>query len=180
MKSTDILCVNQHPTLKLMDKIEGMFASGADELNSEEELLALLEGLNWRALRNYILNQAKTLYEFTTDGPLRYFGAKLLCEHERATLLYVSSEPAQTIMGVTYQRQMELWVSEDMEVFVTSCFRTVINGGNTPICSEYRAWQGNDWLETELDIDFRTLAQTLKNFSSCCMNMPIYEVSANG
>ena len=182
MKSTDTTCVNQHPTLKLMDEIEALFVSGADDLNSEEELLALLDGLDWDTLRNYILRKAETLYEYTMDGPLRYFGAKLTCECEKAMLLYHSSQPAQTRMGVTCQRQMELWVSEDMEVFVTSCFRTVINGGKTSICSEYRAWQGNDWLETVLDIDFHVLAQLLKAFCAPSRNTetPFFEVSANG
>lgn len=181
MKSTDISCVNQHPTLKLMDEIKALFASGADALNSEENLLALLDGLDWDTLRNYILRKAETLYEYTMDGPLRYFGAKLTCECEKAMLLYHSSQPAQTRMGVTCQRRMELWISEDMDLFVTSCFRTT-TCSQTSTCSEYRVWQSDDWLETELDIDFHVLAQLLTAFCAPSRNTetPFFEVSGNG
>ena len=181
MKSTDILCVNQHPTLKLMDEIKALFASGADALNSEENLLALLDGLDWDTLRNYILRKAETLYEYTMDGPLRYFGAKLTCECEKATLLYHSSQPAQTRMGMTCQRFLELWISEDMNLFVTSCFRAT-TCSETPTISEYRAFHDDDWLNTELVIDFRALARDLKAFCAACgkTNTPFFEVSGNG
>ena len=184
MKSTDILCVNQHPTLKLMDEIKALFASGADDLNSEKDLLALLDGLDWDTLRNYILRKAETLYEYTMKGPLCYYGAKLLCpmgECEKSALLYHFSQPAQTRMGVTCQRLLELWISEDMELFVTSCFRAT-TCSQTPTCSEYRAFQADDWLNTELDIDFRAMAQLLKAFCAASRNtdVPFYEVSANG
>ena len=183
MKTIDLSSVSRHPTLKLMDEIEALFVSGADDLNSEEELLALLEWLDWDALRNYILSEAKTLYEYTMKGPLCYFGAKLrgLSECGKAALLYCSSQPAQTRMGVTCQRFLELWISEDMNLFVTSCFRST-TCSETPTISEYRAFHEDDWLNTELVIDFRALAQDLKAFCAACgkTNAPFFEVSGNG
>ena len=143
----------QHPALKLMDEIEKLFSSGADELHSEEELLNLLDGLRWSQIIHPIIHNAVQLYEYSVDGPLCYRGAELLCDDgpcNRAFRLYQSTDPAQTVGGVTYQRSLELWISDKMDLFVTSCFR--LAAGNT--ASEYRAWLDNDWLNTELDIDF--------------------------
>ena len=44
-----------HPAMKLMDAIESLFASGADESTGEDELLALLDGLRWRLMVHAIL-----------------------------------------------------------------------------------------------------------------------------
>lgn len=163
-----------HPAMKLMDSIECLFASGADESTGEDELLALLDGLRWRLMIHAILHQAEKLYEYTVEGPLRYRGAELLAESESALRLYQQTQPAQSANGVCYQRSLELWVSEEMDLFVTSCFR-VSSGATT---TEYRNWLSQDWLDTELEIDFPALAGNLKMLCELAdeNNIPFYEV----
>ena len=101
-------------------------------------------------------------------------GAELLAESESAFRLYQQAQPAQSANGVCYQRSLELWVSEEMELFVTSCFR-VSSGATT---TEYRNWLSQDWLDTELEIDFPALAGNLKMLCELAdeNNIPFYEV----
>lgn len=164
-----------HPAIKLMDAIEDLFRSGADETQSEEELLDLLTGLRWSLMVHSIIHNAVILYEYTVEGSLRYRGAKLLCEGMRAFRLYQAADSAQTVDGVTHQRSMELWISEDMELFIASCFR--VSSGKTS--TEYRTWKGKDWLSTELEISFPMLAQSLKAICelASCSSVPFYETS---
>ena len=164
-----------HPAMKLMDAIETLFASGADEQNSEDELLELLIGLRWNLMIHAITHNLTIPYEYTVEGPLSYKGNKLLCECDRAFRLYQHIQPEQTVEGVTYQRSLELWVSEDMELFVTSCFR--VSSGSS--VTEYRSWKSEDWLDTELEIDFPTLAGNLKTLCELAVSgrIPFYEVS---
>lgn len=164
-----------HPAMKLMDAIENLFLSGADETHSEGELLDLLKGLRWNLMIHSILHNAVIVYEYTVDGSLRYRGAKLLCEGVRAFRLYQTADSAQTVNGITYQRSMELWISESMELFVTSCFR--VSSGETS--TEYRDWKSEDWLNTELDINFSILAQNLRAICELPFysSIPYYETS---
>ena len=61
-----------------------------------------------------------------------------------------------------------------MDLFVTSCFR-VSSGATT---TEYRNWLSQDWLDTELEIDFPALAGNLKMLCELAdkNNIPFYEV----
>lgn len=163
-----------HPAIKLMEAVEGLFASGADETNSEAELLALVKGVHWPLLPHAIVHNAMSLFEYTVDGPLMYRGPKLLPDCDRAFRLYQQTEPAQIVEGVTYQHSLELWISEEMELFVTSCFQ--VKTGQT--VTEYRAWKCRDWLDTELEIDFPTLARTLNTLSELTTygSIPYYEM----
>lgn len=164
-----------HPAMKLMEAIETLFISGADEHISEAELLDLLTGLRWCLMIHAVTHNLTIPYEYTVEGPLCYRGNKLLCECDRAFRLYQQKQPEQIVEGVTYQRSMELWVSEDMELFVTSCFR--ISTG--PTVTEYRDWKSENWLDTELEIDFHTLAGNLKTLCELAVtgSVPFYEVS---
>ncbi len=164
-----------HPSMKLMEAMEGLFASGADEHNNEGELLELLNGVQWPLIIHAITHNLTVLYTYTVDGPMAYRGNKLLCDCDKAFRLYQQTQPAQTVDGVTYQRSMELWVSEEMELFVTSCFRS--RSGET--VTEYRDWKSEDWLSTELEIDFSTLAANLNALCELAASgkIPFYEVS---
>ncbi len=161
-----------HPVMKLLDAIENLFASGADEDTSEDELLALLDGLCWSKIVNSVVHNAVPVYEYTVDGPLRYRGEKLV--ERNAFQLYKQTQPAQIVEETTYQRCLELWISEDMELFVASCFR--ISSCST--VTEYRDFKGHDWLDTELEIDFATLARNLKTLCELAdaSKTPFYEV----
>ena len=163
-----------HPAMKLMDAIEALFASGADGFHSEDELLELIKGLRWSSIVHSIVHNSTILYEYATECPLRYRGAKLLCECDRAFRLYQATEPAQVLANIFYQRSLELWVSEEMDLFVTSCFRISTGAAVT----EYRAWKGNDWLDTELEIDFSLLARNLTLLSEIAAygDVPFYEL----
>lgn len=161
-----------HPVMKLLDAIENLFASGADEDTSEDELLALLDGLCWSKIVNSVVHNAVPVYEYTVDGPLSYRGEKLV--ERNAFQLYQQTQPAQIVEETTYQRCLELWISEDMELFVASCFR--ISSCST--VTEYRDFKGHDWLDTELEIDFATLARNLKTLCDLAdaSKTPFYEV----
>lgn len=161
-----------HPVMKLLDAIENLFASGADEDTSEGELLVLLDGLCWSKIVNSVVHNAVPVYEYTVDGPLRYRGEKLV--ERNAFQLYQQTQPAQIVEETTYQRCLELWISEDMELFVASCFR--ISSCST--VTEYRDFKGHDWLDTELEIDFATLARNLKTLCELAdaSKTPFYEV----
>ena len=162
-----------HPVMKLLDAIENLFASGADEDTTEDELLALLDGLCWSKIVNSIVHNAVAVYEYSVDGPLRYRGKKLV--ERNAFQLYQQTQPAQIVEKTTYQRCLELWICEDMELFVASCFR--ISSGST--VTEYRDFKSHDWLDTELEIDFPTLARNLKTLCELAEagNTPFYEVN---
>lgn len=158
-------------TLRLMDIIEELFASGEDDIHTKDELVDLLKDVKWSILIHALLHNAVPVYAYTVDGPKLYRGPKLLLE--TAFRLYQDVLPAETVRGITYQRSLELWISEDMDLFVTSCFR--ISADDTVI--EYRAWKCYDWRETELEIDFPALASKLETLCElpCLGNIPFYE-----
>lgn len=158
-------------TLMLLDNIEELFASGEDDIHTKDELVELLKDVKWSMLIHAIIHKTAPVYAYTVDGPKLYRGPKLLAE--TAFRLYQDAPPAETVRGITYQRSLELWISENLDLFVTSCFR--ISAGDTS--AEYRAWKGYDWRKTDMEIDFSVLASNLAALSELPSlgNIPFYE-----
>lgn len=164
-------------TIKLMETLKVLFASGADENHSEEEMLALLEPVNFCGLIHPITHEADSVYDYIVnggtleDGPIRYRGNRLFGPD--AFRLYVDQVPETSYNGVVCQRSLELWLLTNMQLAVCSCMHIK---GKT-LVTEYRQIKSCDWRETEIQIDFLELADTLVQISKLPQSgtYPFYE-----
>ena len=141
------------------------FMTGADDEHDENEMVELLDGINWNGLYQALLIQGRRVYEYIAGGDANshmsyrsrdLFGQKAVCLDEDIRFPLTVEEDNQ-INTYSY----ELWLLEDFSLVVTSCYRMKI-GGST-YRSEYRTIKSYDWQETEMDIDFCCVADTLEN-----------------
>lgn len=161
---------------ELIATIEGLMKSGADQEHDANDMLALLEGIDYWDLLNVLIDEATPLFSYSVDciAPYR---AKLLTEH-RAVRLYervFSEDFTFEKNGPRYQRSNELWLLSDMSLLVTSCFRASIPG---VLLSEYRTVKGTSWKDAGMHIDFVDLADNLLEYADQFLSdsMPVYEL----
>ena len=164
----------------LTESIECLFLSGADGEHDEDEMLDLLDGIDWKALYQALLLQGRRVYEFIAGGEassrMNYrsrdlFGQRAVCLDEDIQFPQNTAEDNQVN---TYS--YELWLLEDFSLVVTSCYRMKIGGGTYR--SEYRTIKSYDWQDTEMDINFCCVADALENLCNLVKNhgYPLIEV----
>ena len=153
---------------ELTEVVEAFFLSAANDEHDEDDMLDLLEGIDWRDLYQALLLEGHTVYEYIAGGDansrMNYrsrdlFGQKAVCLDEDIRFP-LTNEEDNKVNTYSY----ELWLLEDFSIAVTSCYRMKIGGGTYR--SEYRTVKSYDWQDTDMDIDFCCVADTLENMCS--------------
>ena len=120
---------------ELAEVMEDFFMSAADDEHDEDEMLDLLDGIDWKALYQALLLQGRRVYEFIAGGEassrMNYrsrdlFGQRAVCLDEDIQFPQNTAEDNQVN---TYS--YELWLLEDFSLVVTSCYRMKIGGEPT-------------------------------------------------
>lgn len=157
----------------LIENLEELFRTGADENTSQDEMVELLDGMNFTRLLNGLADSFEMLYEYTVDGDKPYRG-KPLSEH-RGACIYTDPLSGVKINNVYYRHSLELWLLDDMTFLVTSCFSVMEPG---KLLSEYRAAKSDFWRDTDMEIDFLHLAENLHLFYAPYgrHEIPVYEL----
>lgn len=106
----------------LTESIECLFLSGADGEHDEDDMLDLLEGIDWKALYQVLLLQGRRVYEFIAGGEassrMNYrsrdlFGQRAVCLDEDIQFPQNTAEDNQVN---TYS--YELWLLEDCHLLL--------------------------------------------------------------
>ena len=157
----------------LKEALEGLFVAGADDEHSGDEMLDLLETVNYDALMNVLADTAGTLYAYAASGALPYRGKALV--EKKAALLWVDSKVSVLEGEVLYQHCTELWLLDDMTFLVTSCYRVVYPD---LFISFYRTVKGMYPAACDIRIDFVELSDFLTYLPEMYSknNVPIYEL----
>jgi len=149
----------------LAKSAEYFFLSGADDEHDEEEMLELLDGINWNALRQAILLEGRPVYEYvaggTANGRMNYrshdlFGRKAVRLDE--DVIFPDGQDGDNLVN---SYSLELWLLEDFSFVVTSCYRMKI--GKNTYRSEYRTVKSFDWKKTDMEVDFCCVADAMEN-----------------
>ncbi len=161
----------------LKNSLAALFRSGADKDHTADEMLELLEGIDFQKLVQAIYFLRETVYEYSifsnVEKGFDYRGPELLpC---KAVLLYTDTgygcfDVAQ------HERAYELWLLPDATFVVISRVHTAI--GSDASVMVYRTIRGMNWRKVGMNIDFLRLADDLE--SLCCMvaehELPLYEL----
>ena len=138
-------------TEELKRAITALFLEGADEKHDEDELLELIEDVDYDAVRQAFDSEGRRFYEFEVMSEvcesmnyrsLDLFGMRALVLER----LLVYQKP--NVFSYSY----ELLLLEDCTFAVTSCYR--LNIGCGVYFSEYRTIKSCDWRDSPLDVDF--------------------------
>lgn len=159
----------------LIETIDRLFVSGADTEHAADDMLDLLEDLDFRNLLDVLIEAAEPLYSYKLESDYPYRGKPLAEFH--AVRLYedIDSETINVGDGTSCQHSLELWLLADMSLLVTSCFRTIIPD---KLFSEYRSIKGNFWKDTDMHIDFVVLSDTLIEWANAfdLDGLPMHEL----
>ena len=138
-------------TEELRQAITDLFLTGTDGDHDEDELLELIEDVDFDAIRQALVCEGRRIYEFevtsAADESMNYrsydlFGMNALLLERRV----VRRNPN------VYDYSYELYLLEDRSFAVTSCYR--LNIGCGVYYSAYRTVKAYDWRESPLDVDF--------------------------
>ena len=145
-------------TEELRQAITDLFLTGTDGDHDEDELLELIEDVDFDAVRQALVCESRRIYEFevtsAADESMNYrsydlFGMNALLLERRV----VRRNPN------VYDYSYELYLLEDHSFAVPSCYR--LNIGCGVYFSEYRTVKAYDWRESPLDVDFVTVSDRL-------------------
>lgn len=158
---------------EMIETIERLFETGADEDHDADDMLDLLDGIDPRMLLDVLMEGFHNLYGYTLDGETAYRG-KPITEHQAVRIYEDPISRTVTPKGV-YEHSLELWLLSDMSLLITSCFRTTITGR---LFSEYRTVKGTFWRDTDMIIDFEELADNLACFCDAFDrdDIPVHEL----
>ncbi len=158
--------------------IRNLFRGGIGEHGySDDEVTALLEGIDFQSLLQAVRHNAKTVYAYTTRGKhsksFNYRGADLF--GQRAALLYDSFDQ-NTAEAVVTARTYELWLLEDMSIAVTACVSVSYDGGAYE--TEYREIKDSGPWDCGLFLDAEALADKLDELCEPVWEneQPVYEL----
>lgn len=143
---------------RLREVLEKLFVSGADKEHSEDEMLSLLENVDYGNLLRLFRYAADPIYEYWSDG-LDVYQGHGLAEYDGIPLF---EDPISEAFDDKnrFQHSLELWLLSDMSLLVTSCYRVITED----VFSEYRTAKSVDWTDTDMDVNFVDLADNLEAF----------------
>ena len=148
---------------ELRQAITALFLSGADEEHDGDEMLELLEDVDFDAVRQALLCEGRHIYEFEVsseaDESMNYrsydlFGMQALCLQRDFT------HRKPNVFSYSY----ELLLLEDCTFAVTSCYR--LNIGCGVYISEYRTIKAYDWRDSPMEVDFVGISDYLTAISA--------------
>ena len=157
--------------------LKELFCSGADAEHDAEEMMELLEGMDYHALLQAFHSTRQTVYAFRVDCKhekgFNYRGPELF--PTRAVLLY-TEDLASCYDAALSDRAYELWLLPDASFRVVSRIRIEINCRES--VAEYRTIKGADWKDAGMFIDFLDLADDFDALVAAVdeHELPIYEL----
>ena len=153
---------------RLREALEELFVSGADQEHSEEEMLSLLEDVDFEYLRRFFHKFAEPVLEYQSGVGCQYDSDELT--DTKGICLFNGPISVNVKGKVCFLYGLELWLLADMSLLVTSCFRVLAEHVHT----EYRKIQGLDWQDTDMKVDFVDLSNNLVDFCNLAssMNLP--------
>lgn len=108
---------------RLREVLEDLFASGVDKEHDKDDMLSLLENVDFGALLRLFCYAADPIYEYWSEGLGVYQGHKL-AGHDGICLYEVPISEAYDESS-SFQHSLELWLLTDMSLIVTSCYRVI-------------------------------------------------------
>ena len=157
--------------------LKELFCSGADAEHDAEEMMELLEGMDYHALLQAFHSTRETVYAFRVDCKhekgFNYRGPELF--PTRAVLLY-TEDLAFCYDAALSDRAYELWLLPDASFRVVSRIRIEINCGES--VAEYRTIKGVNWMDAGMSSDFLELADDLEAICAAVAEheLPLYEL----
>ena len=167
--------MNQVKNLELA--LKELFCTGADPEHDAEEMMGLLEGMDYYALLQAFHSMRQTVYAFQVDCKqekgFNYRGPELF--PTRAVLLY-TEDLRFCFDAALSDHAYELWLLPDATFRVVSRIRIEISGGES--VAEYRTVKGADWKDAGMYIDFLDLADDFDVLMGAVdeHELPIYEL----
>ena len=161
----------------LKDRLTALFRSGADEDHNADEMLELLDGLDFHKLMQAIMDLREPVYEYRIDSELEkgfsYRGPELIPGY--GVLLYTDFG-CNVYDAALHEQAFELWLLMDASFAVLSRVRTTV--GNNESIMEYRTIKGMDWKAAGMSIDFLDLADDLERLCEAVKGheLPLYEL----
>ena len=161
----------------LKNSLAALFRSGADEDHTADEMLELLEGIDFHALMQAVYSMRETVFEYRVDSDMEkgfsYRGPELF--PSKAVLLYTDVGYGCYDVAL-HEHGYELWLLPDATFVVVSRVRTVI--GNDASVMEYRTVRGLNWRDAGMTIDFLELADDLEDLCAAVTehDLPLYEL----
>lgn len=157
--------------------LKELFCSGADTEHDAEEMMELLEGMDYHTLLQAFHSTRQTVYAFRVDCKLEkgfnYRGPELF--PTRAILLY-TEDLSFCFDAALSDHAYELWLLPDATFRVVFRVRIEIGGGDS--VAEYRTIKGTDWKDAGMHIDFLDLADDFDALVGAVAEheLPIYEL----
>ena len=161
----------------LKNSLAALFRSGADEDHTADEMLELLEGIDFHALMQAVYSMRETVFEYRVDSDMEkgfsYRGPELF--PSKAVLLYTDVGYGCYDVAL-HEHGYELWLLPDATFVVVSRVRTTI--GNDASVMEYRTIRGLNWRDAGMTIDFLELADDLEDLCAAVTehDLPLYEL----
>ena len=162
---------------ELENALTDLFRKGMKLGYTSSEISEYLDEIDFNTLLQAVWNNAETVYAYRADGnhdfSMDYRGAELF--DQRATLLYEDTGEGY-IGAVIAVRSLELWLLEDMTFAIVANFRVEV--GSSEYITEYRVYKGNDWTDSDIDLDLKDLSDELAAMCEPYYDhtQPIYEL----
>ena len=161
---------------KLTQAITDFFTEKGQHYGYDDESIKeMLRTIDFHALHRLIRREAVTVPTFIVSGDypdlLHYQGSDLF--PKGAICIYFNTDHFVESHCMEQEHRLELWLTEDMTVAITSCIMT--DFGEGMFVSEYREYKGNKWPDTEVCMDVDDLLKTIHVICSQDDELCIYE-----
>lgn len=141
----------------------------------DETIKEMLCTIDFHALHRFIRREAVTVRTYMVGGDmpdiLRYRGSDLL--PTKAVCIYYNEDYFVESHCLEQEHRMELWLTEDMTVTVTSCM--VNDFGEGALFCEYREHKSDKWPDMEVCLDLDDLLDALQAICIRDEELCIYE-----
>ena len=161
---------------KLTQAITDFFTEKGRHYGYDDETIKeMLHTIDFHALHRFIRREGVTVRTYMVGGEmpdiLRYRGSDLL--PNKAICIYSNEDFVAECHCLEQEHRLELWLTEDMAIAVTSCMMSEFGGG-AYFC-EYREHKGDKWPDTEVCMDLDDLLEAILTICAGDDELHIYE-----